>query len=938
MPQYSQYNVPTKNIMVNFGVGQPDTRKLPLNLFKETLSNLGQNLDVSEVLQYGQIPGYQSFRNVLAKWLCKMYFNSENTDNCDEVEPDELFITTGNTGALHLIMTIFMKSGDTIFVEEPSYFIAIKMFKEFGLNIEPIPMTKNGIDTTILNRKLSEFHDRQDKIFLYTIPFHHNPTGICMSEHSKLILAKLCDRFHNFYVLSDEVYQFLQWCDTDAYNEPLANYHDHIVSMGTFSKILAPSLRVGWIFCCNNDNQSFILNKLNSCALLDSSGGLNTIGCLIVEQLIKNNKLDKYIETCINFLSSRSKKMIQYLNENNSMYVEKSFIKPEGGYFLWLKLNIENTKDLLQLAIFNKVKFHNGDKFSCKDNFKDYVRLSFSYYDEDDLVVGLDRLKNSIYQFNSIKVSIHGESGRLGSLIKKELNKKDGFYKLEEITREYMISAGCNVIVDVSSAEGTKNLLEKLLSKKITIPLVIGTTGNLDKRLIEQYSKRAPVAVISNFSEGVPLMKRLLQDMNSLSEKWNASMVEKHHTNKKDAPSGTALTLQKFINRQCKIMSVREGDIFGQHFITFESDHEVIEVKHTAKTRRLFAVGCLRYLSWIINQKPALYYRITKKLNNDLPLEKTTPNDDFKPPKYDVVTNGVRLQLYSACGNILMIVENINSNYGIITKNLARKYNIDGVIFMKYDTSSNKSIIWSYYNKDGKQVAFCGNGARCLGKYMYSKYNLNYATLCNKDIKTPYKVDNDGNVCIKMPEVLLVTINKTLYDNIKQEIKSIYPGNKVKSIRKFIVAVPHLVIQFENPISNIDNDIINCLGAVINDHYPDGVNVNFLYVTSELNLKVRTYERGVNNETGSCGTGCIACFVNFMKYRDPSKFTYNNLAKNILFVKNNYVLKAQYCNNQYYLSGKVIELDHNINERCSVKEQNSINRPKPSAPPAAYIS
>ena len=70
-----------------------------------------------------------------------------------------------------------------------------------------------------------------------------------------------------------------------------------------------------------------------------------------------------------------------------------------------------------------------------------------------------------------------------------------------------------------------------------------------------------PVAVISNFSEGVPLMKRLLQDMNSLSDEWGACMVEKHHINKKDSPSGTALTLKKFINRDCEIMSIREGDI-----------------------------------------------------------------------------------------------------------------------------------------------------------------------------------------------------------------------------------------------------------------------------------------------------------------------------------------------------------------------------------------
>ena len=878
MPQYSQYDVQTSDIMVNFGVGQPDTRRLPLDLIKETFLKLGNDLDVSEVLQYGQIQGYQSFRDTLAKWLEKMYYKNEKN-----VDSNELFVTNGNTSALHLISSIFIKSGDTILVEDPSYFIAIKIFEELGINIKPIPMDDSGINIFELGKSVNELSYTQEKVFLYTIPFHHNPTGICMSEEVKKQLGQLCESYTNFYVLSDEVYHFLDWSNNVNLQKPLACYHDNIISLGTFSKILAPSLRVGWIYSNNNENQSVILDGLNNCAILDSSGGVNTIGCLIVEELIKNGKLDTYIESCVDFLSSRCSKMVEYLKETNI-----KFIEPHGGYFLWLRLNVDKTSELLPLALSNKVKFHSGDKFSSVDNFKDCVRLSFSYYNDDDLIVGLNRLVLSVKQYNSIKVSIHGELGRLGSLISDELRKSTKFYKLDQITKNYIIPAITDVIVDVTSPEGTLNLLRQLLDQGLQVPLVIGTTGDLNKNLIEKYSTRAPIAVISNFSEGIPLMKRLLQDMNCLSDDWNVNMIEKHHVHKKDAPSGTALTLQKFINKDCSIKSIREGEIFGQHFVTFESNHEVIEIKHTAKTRQIFASGCLRYLDWIINQKPGVYYRITNVVSD---------------------TNKIGMKLYSAAGNILMLVENIYSNFEKITKNISKKYQgVDGVVFLK--RRDQKAIIWQYYNNDGVKVSFCGNGARCVSKYIFDKYKLKEGYLINDKIITTYQINDNGNVVIETPRPIKVNINTRLYTAIIQNTKSIY-NNKIIRIKQYTVGVPHLVIEFENNVNDASTDIINCLGAIINEEYftsgKGGINVNFLNVANHLNMNVRTYERGVNRETGSCGSGCVACFECNRLVNNLKQNNYFTSLCNFVTSDNN--LRVEYISNKYYLSGNIKELN-----------------------------
>jgi 4-hydroxy-tetrahydrodipicolinate reductase len=115
----------------------------------------------------------------------------------------------------------------------------------------------------------------------------------------------------------------------------------------------------------------------------------------------------------------------------------------------------------------------------------------------------------------------------------------------------------------VSSKEGTHNLIKYLITNKINKPIIIGTTGLSEEtsELIRSYSVSNAVALISNFSEGIPKIKKFIEELNKLSNEWNFSMIEKHHIHKKDAPSGTAKTLSSLIERECKIDALREGNI-----------------------------------------------------------------------------------------------------------------------------------------------------------------------------------------------------------------------------------------------------------------------------------------------------------------------------------------------------------------------------------------
>lgn len=900
MPNYSQYNVQHSDTCVNFGVGQPDTRKLPLEMIKSSLRTLGTNLNENEVLQYGQIPGYQRFRETLASWLTKKYYDDDRT-----VNKDNLFVSTGNTGALHQIITIFTSPGNTIYVEDPSYFLAINIFKEYGLNVVPIPMQDDGLNLDVFESELKK--SKEDQVFLYTIPFCHNPTGVSMSEEKKQRLGRMCDKYSSLCVLSDEVYHFLGGFSSTTKTKtlPLADYHKNIITLGTFSKILAPSLRLGWIYS-TNETKDGVIHKLKNSAVMDSCGGLNTLSSLIVESLINNGKLDKYINECVEFLSSRCRTMVKYLNEN-SIY----FVEPDGGYFLWLDLELGDTRKFLPFAMEHKIKFHTGNKFSCsKEDFSNYIRLSFSYYNEEDSIIGLERLIKSINIYKRTKVAIHGETGRLGSLIKEQVEISDEYYNIgsivtkDESGREYNINKNTQIIIDVSSPEGTKCLLEKLLEGEFKIPLLIGTTGELDKSLLKRYCSIAPVAVISNFSEGIPMVKKLLEYMNSLSDTWKFSMIEKHHQHKKDAPSGTALTLKNHISRNCEIESVREGEIFGQHFVTIESDNEIIELKHTAKTRRIFADGTLRYIPWLLRTENGLYYEFEgKDMSQLLSVFKLSSNTKYC--------------LYSGSGNILMIVDSYDGDKEehtlLLSENIKK---LDGVIFLSVDLLDfyNPCYKWEYYNRDGNKVDFCGNGARCVAQYIKENYDDEDNDLVNGDITTEFSIDND-NICIEMPYPEDIHFEYDLEKSITDEMKQIgiMTFDEMTIVK---VGVPHIVIEIESNHSKLESDIINFYGSLIMECYKryndnEEININFMFYDNDNNkLIVRTFERGVNRETGACGSGCLASFYYYIKTYESSKSSKMLEDNSIdIEVSTGEILKGEIRNYNYYLSGKVQKLD-----------------------------
>jgi len=332
------------------------------------------------LLQYGYISGYPAFREALAGFLTKGYGY--------EVTPDQVFATTGVTGGMSLICSLLLQRGDLVFAEDPTYFLAKRIFADYGLNVVQIKMDEDGMNMEALEEKLKA---GQIPKFLYTIPTAHNPTGRTLSAEKRARLIELSNEY-GFKILADEVYQLLTFPHVEA-PKPMCYYDTtgtQVLSMGSFSKILAPALRLGWI----ESKSQEMLGVLKGCGQLDSSGGMNPVISSFVHQAIESGIQEEHVDWTRQTLWNRAeglmKALDEYLPEGSTYEV------PQGGYFVLVRMP-ENVKavDVLEEAKANhKVQFLPGASFGA--TYGNYLRLSFSYYDAPDLVVGAQRLAEAI--------------------------------------------------------------------------------------------------------------------------------------------------------------------------------------------------------------------------------------------------------------------------------------------------------------------------------------------------------------------------------------------------------------------------------------------------------------------------------------------------------------------------------------------------------------
>ena len=373
-----QVNIPPERI--DFGVGQPSPGLLPLAPLKEAAAHRLGRRDAS-LLAYGTEQGDGYFRLALAGFLSAHYQI--------KVDFDDLFITAGASQGLDLTCSLFSRPGDTIFVEEPSYFLALRIFADHGLNVVSLPMDEHGLIVDALEEKLS----RRRPAFLYTIPTFHNPSSVTLAADRRERLVELSRRY-KLLIVADEVYHMLSY--SDAPPMPLASHIDSssLLSLGSFSKIMAPGLRLGWI-----QGDARLLKHFTGCGLLDSGGGLNPFTSGIMRSAIENGLLENQLTTLKTAYSQRKTALSDALRDN--LPDEVGFVEPGGGFFIWLEFpDGIDTDHLLTAAFKQNVGFLPGVRFSAQNGLKNFARLSFSYYDAPQLEEGAERLGKVIREYS----------------------------------------------------------------------------------------------------------------------------------------------------------------------------------------------------------------------------------------------------------------------------------------------------------------------------------------------------------------------------------------------------------------------------------------------------------------------------------------------------------------------------------------------------------
>lgn len=376
--------------VIDLGWGHPSPSLHPTEAIHTAMDRVLSNGSVT-ALQYGATQGFGPLLESLAEFL------SQEPAYAMAVSPRNLFISSGASQALDLATTLFARPGDTVFVEEPSYYLIESIFRDHGLNVVGVPTDHNGLRTDSLEAMLADA-EVPNPTLLYIIPTYQNPSGAVLPVERRQKLVELAAE-HDFTVLADEVYQLLHYGDPPP--SPLVAYDQSergcVLSIGSFSKILAPGLRIGWV-----QSNARLISRFSNAGMVTSGGGVSHFTSVIANATLELGLLQENVRKLRQVYAGRVEAICQSLGERLGAVAE--FSAPGGGYFVWVKLNGNvDTEKLLPMAQEASLSYRPGTAFSAHGAFSDRLRLAFALYEPDQLDEGVQRLATALHRYESVK-------------------------------------------------------------------------------------------------------------------------------------------------------------------------------------------------------------------------------------------------------------------------------------------------------------------------------------------------------------------------------------------------------------------------------------------------------------------------------------------------------------------------------------------------------
>jgi 2-aminoadipate transaminase len=365
--------------IISFAGGLPAPDVFPVDDFSEACQRVLKEIG-PQALQYGTTEGYLPLREMIAR---------HNKRFGIHITPDNILITSGSQQALDLLGKIFINRGDRILVEDPTYLGALQAWNAYGAEYVTVPCDKEGMVTSALEDRL-----RTGPKFIYVLPNFQNPTGVTLTLERRQQLVELADRY-GVPIVEDDPYGQLRYegdhlpsvvvLDGQYRSDVEKPYSGNVIYLSTFSKILAPGIRLAWVIA-----PSEVIRKLVQ-AKQGADLHTSTFNQIVAYEVSKGGFLDRHIHLIQRVYKERRDLMLACLDSYFPPGTD--WTQPKGGLFLWATLpEGMNSADLLKLAVEEKVAFVPGSPFYACGGGQSTMRLNFSNATPEKIREGIARL------------------------------------------------------------------------------------------------------------------------------------------------------------------------------------------------------------------------------------------------------------------------------------------------------------------------------------------------------------------------------------------------------------------------------------------------------------------------------------------------------------------------------------------------------------------
>lgn len=357
--------------VVSLAGGMPYISALPLDAVGEMAGQLVASRG-AVALQYGSGQGDPGLR----EGICEV-MSLEGI----RAHPDEVVVTVGSQQALDLITRIFVDPGDVVLAEGPSYVGALGTFASYEADVIHVPMDDQGLIPAALAEVLTRLGSARRPKFLYTCPSFHNPAGVCLPGSRRAEILGICQRA-GLPVVEDNPYGLLGFDGEPS--RALRADDPHVIYLGTFSKTIAPGLRVGWAVAPAGLRDKLVL-AAESAVLCHSS-----LAQLLVREYLASQPWREQIKVFRELYRERRDAMLDSLRA--SMPAGCRWTAPAGGFYVWLGLPGIDAKAMLPRAIAARVAYVPGTGFYADGTGADHLRLSYCFPEPARIREGVRRL------------------------------------------------------------------------------------------------------------------------------------------------------------------------------------------------------------------------------------------------------------------------------------------------------------------------------------------------------------------------------------------------------------------------------------------------------------------------------------------------------------------------------------------------------------------